>query len=84
MPHAAEVGATGERRVLHVISALLTGDSFQVGQPLPSGYDVYNVPYSYRDRYPDGGESDYRYCDGSIYQVDTKTQIIQAVIGLLT
>ena len=73
-----------QSNAITAISALLTGDTFQVGQSLPSGYDVYNVPYSYRDRYPDGGESDYRYSDGSIYQVDTKTQIIQAVIGLLT
>jgi hypothetical protein len=73
-----------QSNAITAISALLTGDSFQVGQSLPAGYDVYNVPYSYRDRYPDGGESDYRYSDGSIYQVDTKTQLIQAVIGLLT
>ena len=27
------------------IAALLTGDRFSVGQPMPQGYDVYNVPY---------------------------------------
>lgn len=73
-----------QSNAITAISALLTGDTFQVGQPLPSGYDVYNVPYSYRDRYPDGGDADYRYSDGSIYQIDPKTQIVQAVIGLLT
>ena len=51
---------------------------------MPQGYDVYNVPTSYRDRYRDGPDADYRYSDGSIYQVDPKTQLIQAVIGLLT
>lgn len=66
------------------ITALLTGDNFQVGQQMPQGYDVYNVPTSYRDRYRDGPDADYRYSDGSIYQVDPKTQLIQAVIGLLT
>ena len=73
-----------QSNAITAISALLTGDTFQVGQPLPSGYDVYNVPSSYRDRYPDGPDADYRYSDGSIYQVDPTTQLIQAVIGLVT
>ena len=73
-----------QSNAITAITALLTGDTFQVGQPMPSGYDVYNVPYSYRDRYPDGPDADYRYSDGSIYQVDPTTQIVQAVIGLLT
>jgi hypothetical protein len=66
------------------IAALLTGDDFAVGQPLPSGYGVYNVPYSYRDRYVDGPDAMYRYSDGYVYQVDPKTQLIQTVIELLT
>ena len=73
-----------QSNAITAITALLTGDSFQVGQQLPQGYDVYNVPTSYRDRYRDGPDADYRYSDGSIYQVDPKTQLIQAVIGLLT
>ena len=73
-----------QSNAITAIAALLTGDAFQVGQQMPAGYDVYNVPYSYRDRYPDGGESDYRYSDGSIYQIDPTTQLVQAVIGLLT
>ena len=36
---ALEAGAPGETELR------------AVGQPMPRGYDVYNVPYSYRDRY---------------------------------
>jgi hypothetical protein len=66
------------------IAALLTGDPFAVGQQMPSGYDVYNVPYAYQDRYVDGPDADYRYSDGYVYQVDPTTQLIQAAIQLLT
>ena len=38
------------------IVALLTGDPWAVGRPMPIGYDVYNVPYTYRTRYYDGPE----------------------------
>lgn len=65
------------------IAALLTGDQFSVGQRMPLGYDVYNVPYGYRDQYVDGPDADYRYSDGYVYQVDPKTQLIQAAIELL-
>jgi hypothetical protein len=65
------------------IAALLTGDDFAVGQPMPLGYDVYNVPYGYRDRYADGPDANYRYSDGYIYQVDPETQLIAAAIELL-
>ncbi len=65
------------------IAALLTGDQFTVGQPMPSGYDVYNVPYGYRDRYADGPDAMYRYSDGQIYRMDPTTRLVQAVIGLL-
>ena len=65
------------------IAALLTGDEFVVGQRMPQGYDVYNVPYAYRDRYYDSPEAMYRYSDGQIYRMDPTTQLVQAVIGLL-
>ena len=64
------------------IVALLAGD-LGVGQPLPAGYDVYNVPYAYRDEYQDTPDHWYRYNDGYIYQVDPKTRLIQAVIQAL-
>lgn len=65
------------------IAALLTGSDFQIGQPMPSGYDVYNVPYGYRDRYRDGPDARYRYSDGYVYQVDPTTQLVVAAIELL-
>ena len=64
------------------IVALLAGD-LAVGQRLPMGYDVYNVPYAYRDRYNDTAENMYRYNDGYIYRVDPTTQLITAVISAL-
>ena len=73
-----------QSQAITAITALLTGNSFQVGQRLPTGYDVYNVPYSYRDRYADGPDANYRYSDGTIYRVDPTTQLVQAVIELLT
>ena len=51
---------------------------------MPAGYDVYNVPYQYRDRYVDTAQSQYRYSDGYVYQVDPTTRLVQAAIQLLT
>ena len=73
-----------ETRAISGIAALLTGDDFSVGQPLPAGYDVYNVPYQYRDRYRDGPDAVYRYSDGYVYRADPQTRIVSAVIDLLT
>jgi hypothetical protein len=64
------------------IVALLAGD-LGIGQPLPAGYDVYNVPYAYRDEYYDTPDRWYRYNDGYIYQVDPQTRLVQAVIQAL-
>ena len=72
-----------ETAVIGSIAALLTGDDIVVGQPLPAYYDVYNVPYRYRDRYADGAEAIYRYSDGYVYRVDPKTRLVQAAIELL-
>ncbi|MDI1282296.1 hypothetical protein [Brevundimonas sp.] len=66
------------------VVALLTGQSPTVGQPMPAGYDAYNVPYAYRGQYADTAASQYRYNDGYVYQVDPKTRLIQAAIQLLT
>jgi hypothetical protein len=68
--------------VIEGIVALLGGD-LNVGQQLPEGYDAYNLPNEYRDEYQDSEDYDYRYADGNIYQVDTKTQIIQAIMEAL-
>lgn len=66
------------------IAALITGDDITVGQAMPQGYDVYNVPLGYRDRYQDGPEAYYRYSDGYIYKVDPKTRLVAAAIELLS
>ena len=55
-----------------------------VGEPLPLGYEVYNVPFAYRSYYPDTGDYDYRYDDGAIYRVDDETGLIDALVALLT
>src|SRR5690606_5368105 len=65
------------------IAALLTGDDFTIGRPMPAGYDVYNVPWSYRDQYFDRPDARYRYSDGHIYQVDPQSQLIAAAIELI-
>ncbi|UYH55213.1 hypothetical protein N6L26_01180 [Qipengyuania sp. SS22] len=65
------------------VAGLLTGDTFTVGQAVPAGYDVYNVPYSYRERYADTADAWYRYSDGHVYRIDPETQLVAAVIDLL-
>ena len=47
------------------------------------GYDAYNVPYAYRDRYYDDDRYSYRYADGYIYRVDPQTRLISAVIDAI-
>lgn len=76
-------GVDPKTAMIQRVVALVTGQSASVGQRLPSGYDVYNVPYAYRDRYADTADTAYRYNDGAIYQVNPKTQVIMAVIQLL-
>lgn len=65
------------------VAALLTGNDFMIGQPMPMGYDVYNVPVAYRDRYYDTPDAWYRYSDGYVYRVDPTTQLVAAAIDLL-
>lgn len=71
-------------RAIRQVAALLTGQQFNVGQQMPSGYDVYNLPYEYRSQYADTAQNQYRYNDGYVYQVDPTTQLIQAAIQLVT
>lgn len=66
------------------VAAILTGDRFVTGQPMPAGYDVYNIPAPYQSRYADTQDAAYRYADGRIYQIDPETQVIAAIIELLT
>jgi hypothetical protein len=71
-----------QSNMIEGIVALLGGD-LNVGQALPDGYDAYNLPMDYRDEYQDGDDYNYRYADGNIYQVDAKTQMIQAIVEML-
>lgn len=77
-------GVDPQTRQIAQIAALLTGQDWTVGQPAPIGYDVYNVPYQYRDQYRDSAEARYRYSDGQIFQIDPTTRLVMAVIQLLT
>jgi len=63
--------------------AALLSPGFTVGQPLPMGYDVYNVPYAYRATYYDSPSAMYRYNNGYIYQVDPTTMLVTAVVASL-
>lgn len=77
-----------ETRLVEGVVAMLTGGvgglgGLGIGDPLPLGYDAYNVPYAYRDSYYDRPDAWYRYADGSIYQVDPETRLIEAVISTL-
>ncbi len=73
-----------ETQAIQSVVALLTGDDWAVGQPAPAGYGAYNVPLDYRDRYNDTSQANYRYSDGEIYRIDPTTQLVTAVISLLT
>ena len=64
-------------QVITALVALLTGNQFGVGQQLPGGYDTYNVPLDYRDRYADTGDEWYRYANGYVYQVDPDSRMIE-------
>ncbi len=77
-------GVNPQTQGIGQIAALLTGQQFNVGQPMPAGYDVYNVPAAYRSQYVDNAQSQYRYNDGYLVQADPTTKLVQAVIQLLT
>ena len=71
-----------DTQLISSIASLLTG-GFGVGQQMPLGYDVYNVPYNYRAQYYDTPDNWYRYNNGYIYQVDPTTRLITAVIDAI-
>ena len=72
-----------ETRLIEGVVALLGGNPINVGAPLPDGYDVYNVPLDYRDRYADDADSMYRYSNGAIYEIDPTTQLVQALVEMI-
>ena len=61
--------------------AALLSPGFTVGQRLPTGYGMYNVPMGYRQTYYDTPNSWYRYNNGNIYQVDPTTQLVTAIVA---
>ena len=64
-------------QLIMALVSLVSGDQFAVGQRMPSGYDMYNVPFDYRDRYADSDDEYYRYANGYVYQVDYDTGLIE-------
>ncbi len=77
-------GVDPQTQAIQSVAALMTGDEWSIGSPMPAGYGVYNVPYAYRSRYQDTPQSWYRYSDGYVYQVDPTTRLVQAAIQLLS
>ncbi|MGZ8346953.1 MAG: hypothetical protein ACXWUP_07580, partial [Allosphingosinicella sp.] len=69
----------------NMISGLipLLGGGFAVGQAMPAGYDVYNLPIQYRDTWQDSDDAYYRYGDNGIYQVDPQSGTIEGIVALL-
>lgn len=72
-----------ETRLIEGVVALLGGNPIGVGQRLPAGYDVYNLPSAYRDEYVDDADSMYRYSNGGIYEVDPTTMLVQALVQMI-
>ena len=64
-------------QMILALAALISGDQFAVGQQMPSGYDIYNVPFDYRDRYADSSDEYYRYANGYVYRVDEGSGLIE-------
>jgi hypothetical protein len=61
--------------------AALLSPGFSVGQQLPLGYNMYNVPLAYRSTYYDTPNAWYRYNNGYIYQVDPSTMLVTALVA---
>ena len=71
-------------QIILALASLVTGDQFAVGQPMPSGYDIYNVPVSYRDRWADSDDEYYRYANGYVYRVDNGSGLIEEAYPIYT
>ena len=82
--NGAIYGVDPTNDLIQQVAALVAGDEWAVGQQMPDGYGIYNVPYEHRDQYQDTDDAMYRYSDGYVYQVDPTTQLIQAAIQLIT
>jgi len=71
-------------QLIMALVALVSGDQFAVGQRMPTGYDMYNVPLDYRDRYADSDEAYYRYANGHVYRVDADSWLIEEAYPIYT
>ena len=72
-----------QTRVIQALAALVGGDQWSIGQTLPVGYGVYNVPDAYRARYADSADTWYRYDNGYVYQVDPRTRTISGMFDVV-
>lgn len=72
-----------ETRLIESVVALLSGNPINVGSPLPTGYDAYNLPLDYRDRYADDADSLYRYSNGGIFEVDPTTMLVERLVEMV-
>ena len=72
-----------QTRVIQALVALVGGQGLGIGQTLPAGYGVYNIPDAYRTRYADNADSWYRYADGYVYQVDPRTRVINGMFDVV-
>jgi hypothetical protein len=72
-----------QRSSLITSVAALMSPGFSIGQPLPAGYGMYNVPLAYRATYYDTPDAWYRYNNGYIYQVNPTTQLVTAIVASL-
>jgi hypothetical protein len=71
-------------QMIMALVALVGGQQFTIGQPLPAGYDTYNVPFAFRDEYYDTDDDWYRYADGYVYEVDPMTGLIEDSFPIYT
>ncbi len=72
-----------ETTAITSVAGLLTGNTFEIGRPMPHGYDVYNVPFGQREQYSDTAEARYRYADGYVYKIDPGTALVTSAIALV-
>lgn len=68
-----------------LVSALLPilGGALGLGQTLPTGYNLYNLPMQYRPIYRDDDYL-YRYADNAIFRVDPTTRRIMGISELVS
>ena len=65
------------------VAGLLTGNAFEIGRPMPRGYDVYNMPFDLREQYSDTADARYRYADGYVYKIDPGTALVTSALALV-